>query len=184
MIIGITGTNGAGKGTVVDYLIQKKSFAHYSVREFLLAEIRERGMPEDRSSMRDVANDLRKMHGPAYVVEQLFAKAEEKGGDVIIESIRTIGEAEFLKSNGALIGAVDADKKLRYERAVLRGSGTDKVSFEEFCMQEDREMASTEPWDMNVFGVMKMADFTLENNGTLDELHAQIDTLPLFEKAS
>ena len=35
LIIGITGTNGAGKGTVVEILEQKHNFRHLSVREFL-----------------------------------------------------------------------------------------------------------------------------------------------------
>ena len=38
IIIGITGTLGAGKGTIVEYLVGKKGFKHYSVRE-LLSEI-------------------------------------------------------------------------------------------------------------------------------------------------
>jgi dephospho-CoA kinase len=181
MILGFTGTNGAGKGTVVNYLVEKKGFAHYSARGFLLEELALRGVSDDRSALRDIGNELRRMHGPAFVVEQLFQRAEEGGVDAIIESLRSTGEAEFLKGQGAKIGAVDAERKLRYERAVLRGHTTDKVSFEDFCIQEDREMASIEPWDMNIFGVMTMADFTLENNGTLDELHAQIDSLPLFK---
>jgi dephospho-CoA kinase len=32
MIIGITGTDGAGKGAVVDYLVAQKGFTHYSGR--------------------------------------------------------------------------------------------------------------------------------------------------------
>ena len=32
IIIGITGTLGAGKGTIVDYLVKQKGFVHYSVR--------------------------------------------------------------------------------------------------------------------------------------------------------
>ena len=36
IIIGITGTIGAGKGTIVELLI-KKGFKHYSVRDFLAA---------------------------------------------------------------------------------------------------------------------------------------------------
>jgi len=177
MIVGITGTNGAGKGTVVDYLVEQRGFAHYSVREFLIEEIERRGLPVDRSAMRDVANELRREHGPAYVVQTLFERAKAAGKDAVIESIRAVGEAEFLQSVGAKIVAVDADKPIRYDRAITRGSHTDKVTFEEFVLQEDREMAGTEPWDMNINGVMQMADIRIENNGSLEKLHQQIENL-------
>jgi len=40
MILGITGTFGAGKGTIVEYL-KTKGFSHYSVSEdFLIPEIK------------------------------------------------------------------------------------------------------------------------------------------------
>jgi dephospho-CoA kinase len=41
--------------------------------------------------------------------------------------------------------------------------------------EEEREWGNTSAWDMDVVGVMKLADVTLHNDGTLDELHAQID---------
>ncbi len=175
MTIGITGTNGAGKGTIVDYLVQKKGFAHYSARKFISKETERQGLPLDRSNMRLVANELRKVHGPSYVIEQLFEEAKTAVGNVVIESVRTIGEAELLKSKGILLWAVDADRKTRYERVLKRWSETDKVSFEQFCEYEDREMAGTEPYDMNVFGVMKMADHVFYNDGTQDELYAQVE---------
>ncbi len=176
MILGVTGTVGAGKGTVVDYLVKEKGFAHYSVRDFLLEEIRQRGLADEtRNGLRDMGNMLRKEHGPAYIAEVLLARAKEQGGNVLIESIRSVGEAEYLKTHGARMLAVDADRASRYERVVLRGSSTDNLTFEEFCAQEDREMAGTAPWDMNVFGVMSVADVTLMNNGTVEELHAQVD---------
>lgn len=175
MIIGITGTNGAGKGTVVDYLSKQKGFTHYSVREFLIQEIEKRGMVVDRPAMRQVANEMRKQRGPSYVVEELLERAGTEVGNVVIESIRTTGEAELLKSRGALLWAVDAERKTRHERTLKRWSETDKISFELFCEYEDREMASTEPWDMNVFEVMKMADQVFTNNGTPEELFAQVE---------
>lgn len=175
MIIGITGTNGAGKGTVVDYLVKQKGFAHYSAREFILEEVQRRGMSPTRDSTNPVANELRQKFGPAYVIEQLLVRAKESGGNAVIESVRVIGEAEFLKSHGALVWAVDADKQKRYERAVLRGSSTDKVSFEKFCEQEDREMAQTAAHDMNIKGVMVMADKVFYNNGKQEELFVQVE---------
>lgn len=174
MIIGITGTIGAGKGTAVEYL-KTKGFVHYSVRELLLEEIEKRGMPPDRNSMNEVGNALRMTHGPSYLMEVAIRRASENGGDALIESVRAIGEAEFLRANGAFILAVDADRKLRYERIIARGASTDHVDFDTWIMQEERELAAIEPWDMNILGVMALADARIENDGTLEELHAKIE---------
>ena len=174
MIIGITGTNGAGKGTVVDYLVQK-GFRHYSARAYIIAEIERRNLPIDRVSMRNVGNSLRKEHGSSYIIEQLFTQARTEGGNAVIESIRSIGEADFLKANGALLFAVNADRKLRYERSVRRGSHTDSVDFETWVAQEEREWHNEAAHDMNVPGVMALADATVVNDGTLEELHEHVD---------
>jgi broad-specificity NMP kinase len=75
VIIGITGTIGAGKGTIVEYLTSKKNFKHYSVRSFLLREIQHRQLPPNRDSMVIVANHLRQTHSPSYIVDQLIKEA-------------------------------------------------------------------------------------------------------------
>ena len=46
MIIGITGTLGAGKGTIASYLVKEKGFKHFSVREFLNKELQKRKLLE------------------------------------------------------------------------------------------------------------------------------------------
>lgn len=176
MIVGITGTIGAGKGTVVDFLVREKGFTHLSVRDFLIGEIRRRGLEvEDRDVMRMVANELRAEHGPAHIIKSLYESAMDRAVPTLIESIRAIGEADFLKGNGVFLLAVDAERKLRYERIVARGLSTDHVDYETWVMQEERELAAVEPWDMNIIGVMQMADARIENNGTLDELHERTE---------
>jgi len=174
MILGLTGTIGAGKGTVVDYL-KTKGFAHYAARDFITAEIEQRGLPLDRDSMTLVANDLRHEHGAAYIIKSLMRQAQTAGGDAIIESVRAVAETEALKARGALLLAVDADERRRYERIVARGSATDHVDFATFVAQEAREMANRDPEKQNIAAVMRLADATIENDGTLDELHAAVD---------
>ena len=126
--------------------------------------------------MREVANDLRATYGPTYIAETYYSRATKAGGDAVIESIRAIKEADFLKSKGAYLLAVDAtDRMVRYERAMKRASETDNIDFNTWVMQEEREWGNTEAHDMNVPAVIKMADYKIMNNGTLEELHAQID---------
>ncbi len=175
MIVGITGTIGAGKGTVVDYLVREKGFAHRSVRDFLLNEIAVRGLPPDRDSMRTVGNELRAMYSPSYIIEELWRQAEGAGGDTLIESVRAVGEASFLKEHGVLLLAVDADRKLRYGRITARGLSTDHVDFETFVRQEELEMSSGDPSGQNLSAVMAMADYRIENDGTREELDAAVD---------
>jgi dephospho-CoA kinase len=182
MIVGITGTNGAGKGAVVDYL-KHKGFKHYSARDFLTREVVKRGMVVDRSAMREVANEMRLKGGASFVIESLYKEALKQGGDAVIESVRAVGEVEFLKENGCPLIAVDADRSIRYKRAIGRGSATDKLDFDTWVMQEEREWHNTDEHDMNIPAVMALADYTITNEGSFEELRAQIDTaLEQFKK--
>jgi dephospho-CoA kinase len=176
MIIGITGTIGAGKGTVVDYL-KEKGFAHFAARDFIVKEVLARSLPVNRDSMTTVANDLRHAHGASYIIGELAKQANAEGTRVIVESVRAVGEAELLKKENALLLAVDADQKTRYTRITERGSVTDDIDFDTFVAQETREMQNADPEKQNIAAVMAMADFKIENNGTLEELHYQLDEL-------
>ena len=176
MIIGITGTLGAGKGTVVDYLLEKKGFRHFSVRSFLTEELEKRGLPVNRDEMRILADELRKTKSLGYIAEELLAQAKESGANSIIESIRNVGEIELLRKEKSFrLFAVDAEPKIRYERISKRKSSTDDVSFEKFMEQERRESNPDNPWNMNLPECMRRANFVLQNNETPEVLYAQIE---------
>lgn len=177
MIIGITGTIGAGKGTVVDYLVSQKGFSHFSSRAFFTKELERRGLPVNRDTMTPLANELRAAHGPAYVAEELLKMAEAKGGNAIVESIRHPAEAELIRNYGGIIIAVDADRPIRYERISARKSALDHVSYEEFVQQEERELISTDPHSQNILAVIEEADYHILNNGTVEELTVELDEL-------
>ena len=133
-------------------------------------------MPVNRDSMVAVANDLRAKHGPSFIVEELYQEAVHTAKNSIIESLRAVGEVEALKKKENFrFFAIDADPKLRYERVVLRGSETDKISFEEFIANEEREMNNEDPTKQNIGKCMQMADHVFTNNGTFEELNQQIE---------
>ena|ERR1039457_7152054 len=178
IIIGITGTLGAGKGTLVEYLVAEKGFEHFSVRAWLLEEIRKRGMPENRDSMFTLANKLRALHSPSYVTDQLFNEAIKTGKDCVIESIRAPGEIDSLRKNKNFhLIAIDADQYLRYQRVQLRKSETDNISFDVFRENEEREMNTTDPNKQNLKKCISMADAILLNNSIKEELFIQLEQL-------
>ncbi len=176
MIIGVTGTLGAGKGTVVQYLVDNKGFKHLSARSFFQELMEAEGLPIDRDTMASFANSLREKHGSDYVFRQLFAKAMEMGGDVVIESLRTIGEARALQENeNAILLAVDAEQGLRYQRIHGRGSPLDHVTLEKFIEQEAAEMSSTDEHKQNISAVMKMSNCCLFNDDDTEALYIKLE---------
>jgi len=66
IVLGITGTNGAGKGTIVDFLVKEEAFEHFSASGLITEEIIKRKMPVNREMMIMVANDLRTKFGVRF----------------------------------------------------------------------------------------------------------------------
>jgi dephospho-CoA kinase len=185
IIVGITGTPGSGKTEFATYLT-KKGFAHLSARAFLIREASKIHTDLTRERLLSVANKLRKEHSPSYVIESLFKEAQElsrtKGKNCILESIRTPGEVDYLKSESKknqdstfFLVAIDADREIRYKRIKARNSETDHVSLERFIEDETKEMQAKEPHEANISECIRRADHTIVNNGTIEDLHHKIE---------
>lgn len=176
MIIGITGTDGAGKGTVVDYLVSKMGFVHYSSRDLIMQEVEKRGLEKNRINARLVGNALRAEFGAGVIVTEALQKIQSDNTEkAVIESIRAVQEVEVLKAAKGILLAIDAPAEVRYQRIVSRGSVTDQVSFADFQKQEALEMDDPDPNGMQKAKVIKMADQIIFNDCTIDELHKIID---------
>ena len=175
-VIGITGTIGAGKGTIVDYLVNNYGYKHYSVRNYLIEEVKKQNLPLNRDTYVQIANELREKHSPSYIIDELYKEAETNGVNAIIESIRTPGEIASLRvKDNFSLWAIDADPKIRYERIVARQSETDKISFETFLANEQREMTTDDPTKQNLAECIRQADILFTNNSSIEELYKQIE---------
>lgn len=179
MLVGITGSLGGGKGTVVEYLVSKYGFKHYSSSGLLVEILKERNEMVDRDGMNRIANELRAQN-PAGVPAETYKRYEAEDGqsDAIFESLHSVPEVDFIKSIGGIVIAVTANPDVRYERITKRGSVKDNVTKEQFIAQQEREeKGSTDPNKSNIFDTIKAADFIIENDSTLEQLYAKVDEI-------
>ncbi len=175
MVIGITGTLGSGKDTLMELLKNEYNFKHFSVRDYLINILEEQGDEVNRLTLSRLANKLRADNHPAYLAEQLFIKATNEGGNVVIESIRTPGEVEFLKDHAEFVlFAVDADPNMRYERVQERKSVTDRIDFNTFMSDEQKEMQNEEPHMQNLATCIRISDYKFRNNSTIEMFYKRV----------
>lgn len=175
LLIGLTGTHGAGKGTVTEYLAREQGFVCVSVSEFLAQEAVRRGMYPDRKARGVIANEYR-AKGPTALMEATYASIPAGADRVVLEPQYTEAEVAFVQGKGGIVLSVDADLRTRYDRVHVRGSAKDDVSFEEFVALE--ELSSEDRDKQNVRAAMAAADVHLENNGTMEELERELLNLP------
>ncbi len=176
-IIGIVGLTGAGKDALADYL-KNKGFAYSSLSDPIREECLSRGLSTERDNLINVANELRQKFGHSELAKRSLKKIKESKSDkFVIVSIRHPEEVEYLKNQGNLkLIAVEAAIELRYQRISQRGRPEDFVSFEKFKEQEERErFGSGEQQQLDK--VISMADFKVDNSGSLEDLYQQVDKI-------
>ncbi len=178
MILGITGTIGAGKGTVVEYL-KSKGFIQFSSSKLLGELVEAEGNPKTREFLSKMATRLQEEY-PGGIAEKGYRERflAENPENAIFEALHRKSEANFIQSVGGFIIGVDAPIETRYKRIYARQEGAkDQVTFEQFeddARVED-EGGGDAKRDNNIRAVINDADAILMNEGTVEELHAKVE---------
>ncbi|HVN39486.1 MAG TPA: deaminase [Myxococcota bacterium] len=174
MILGLAGRNGAGKGEVVRYL-EARSFRAFSLSDVIREELRARGIDETRERMIETGNAIRTRFGPGGLALRL---CERLAPDLnaVVDSIRHPAEVEVLRqrSKSFRLIWVDAPEMVRLDRLRARGRGGDPTDLEELRRLEARELGSDDPAAQQLLAVRALADFTIENEGSLESLHERV----------
>lgn len=183
-IIGLSGTNGAGKDLVGELLAKRHGYLFISVTELLRDEARRRGLPVSREHLRTISAEWRREKGLAVLVDQAMETFKASTGShagVVIASLRNPYEADRIHALGGVLVWVDADPRTRYERiqtnAATRGrSAEDDKTFEQFLEEEKIEMHSSgDEATLNMSAVKDRHDMTLMNDSdSLEVLDATI----------
>ena len=185
-IIGISGTNGAGKDTLAALRYEREGAEHVSLSDILRRELTMLGVPLERENLMNLSRQWRDESGDYGILatrtiqRYLGDKAVTSTlNGLSIVSVRHPDEARRIKEANGKIFWVDADPKLRYERIQSGGRNRidDRKSFEEFIDEEQREISpiDSDPASVNLGEVSRIADVKIENN--FDDESAYIDFL-------
>lgn len=170
-LFGLTGTNGAGKGEVASFFM-KNSYAYFSLSDVIREELQKTNQKITRNNMIRAGNSMRRKAIPD-ILARLVAKKIK--GKTVIDSIRNPKEVEFFRSQeNFILLAVDAPVELRFERVKKRGREESVASLQEFLAKEAEEMG-TDDSSQQLLACMNMADHTIINDGTLEELHSKLE---------
>jgi len=176
-VLAAVGPMAAGKGTLIE-ILKKKGFESSSTSDRIREEIRRRRQEVNRKSLTDVGDELRQKFGEDVLAQRTAEYIKNSESEYfVIDSIRNPKEIEFFKNKyGMRIISIDADQKVRYERFTKRKTNSEPMTFEEFKTLDDAELyGSKGSHSQRVADCMKMADFRIENVGSVGELEKQVD---------
>jgi dephospho-CoA kinase len=172
-LIGLTGTNGAGKGEAAAFF-QEKGFAYFSLSDLIREELQKKNLAPTRDNLIRTGNDLRRRYGADILARRILRRVK---GRAVIDSIRHPKEVERLRIRPTFrLLAVDAPPALRFERVKRRGRDESAATLEEFLAKEREEM-SRSPEAQQLDLCLRMADTTLINDSSLEDFHRQLEAL-------
>jgi dephospho-CoA kinase len=177
MIIGLIGPNAAGKGEIANYLVTK-GFKYYSLSDEIREELRKKKKEINRENLINEGNYLRKTYGANILAKRVLDKIKkEKWKNFVVDSVRNPEEVLALKEEKEFYYlGVDAPVELRYERAIERRREGEKYSLKKFIDLEKSENGKNKN-SQQLDNCMKMIDFKIINDSTLDKLHKKIDKM-------
>src|SRR4030042_325317 len=173
MIIGVTGKRLSGKNEVAEHLTDRYGFLILDFTQHVLGPIlKSRNKPVDRMNLTELALELRKKGGTDALARMLCRKVSP-GKDYVISGIRYSEEVSYMRrtfGNRFVLIAVDSPVKDRFNRIrSMKGSKDAGMSMKEFMRTE------TLPNEIPIPKAMKLADFTIGNSGTKEQLRKKVD---------
>jgi dephospho-CoA kinase len=177
-LIGLGGTNGAGKDTVAEMLIERRGWLFVSLSDLLRIEAHNRGLEPNRESLRTISAEWRREGGLGVLVEKAiehFEPVKDQHEGLVVSSLRHPAEAMVVHEYGGRVVWVDADPQIRYKRVTSRARHNEHaLTFDEFMEQERHEMEHQgDVATLNMGDVKKLANMTLMNDG--DDMPAFYD---------
>ena len=176
-VIGAVGDIGSGKDEVLKYLRDRYGVLYLSTGDIVRQMAQQEGVVGTRENLEAISKRCFAEIGRGCFVRMAAQEIMKRGWKVAgISGVRSPDDVAVMKEmfgSGFILVRVDInDPKIRFERVRLRGERRDPLTWEAF-QEQDRN----EEQEFQINRAEAMADYTVDNSGTLKELHNQLDEL-------
>lgn len=165
----------SGKDTSAEYLKKKYDAGIYSFSTMLNDVLKRFYLDFNRDNLVKISEIIRETFGEDTMAKTMAKDVENDASNLIVVSnARRPADVEYLsKLPNFVLVEIFADPKTRYERLSARREKVDDKTktFEQFMADHQR---STE---VSILEIAKMASEKINNDGTLEQLYAQLDSL-------
>ena len=175
IILGLVGPLSSGKGTTSQYLKEKYNAQVYRFSTILRDILDRLHLEQSRANMQDASRVLRETFGSDLLANVIAQDVSSDSAKIIVvDGVRREPDIKYLKELPDFhLVCINADQKIRHKRMTQRGENPDdnQKTFEQFQQDEQAEA------EQQIKQVAKLAEFTIDNNGTIDQLHQQTEKI-------
>jgi len=178
-IVAIVGMPGAGKSEVADFFIKHK-YSYVRLGQITLDEVKKRRLEPNEKNERLIREGFRKKYGMAAYAILNMAKIKKEKGNIVIDGLYSWEEYLYFKKNlpEIIIVSIYSSPKTRYARLMGRAKLHKKdpnLKYRSFSMAEAKSRDLAEIENLNKGGPIAMADYTVINEGTKEDLHKDLE---------
>ncbi|MHB8084451.1 MAG: AAA family ATPase [Dehalococcoidia bacterium] len=176
-VIGTVGKIGSGKDEILKYLKARYVIPYMSTGDIVRRMADEEGLELTRENLEKISKRCFRKLGKGCFVKMVAEDIIKKKWKIAgISGVRTPADVRVLKkqfgNSFTLIRVEVTDPRLRFKRLQLRHEGRDAAAYKEFLVQDKNEEG-----EFKISKAEAMADYSIENNGTLADLHRKIGAL-------
>jgi dephospho-CoA kinase len=175
IILGLAGEIASGKGTATHYIKEKYNGSTHRFSTMLRDVLDRLYIEQTRESTSTLSTILRQNFGEDIMAKVIFHDVKNDSNMIVaIDGVRRKADIKYLKELPEFkLIYIEATMENRYERIHVRGENADdnQKTFEEFKHDHERET------ELQIKDLGSIADFVIDNNGTIEELFEQVDKI-------